>query len=113
MTPTELSNLRFALFDVIDEGDLTRHRTDGMTGAPWLIYDLDQKFAHEQRLNFVSAVLKRMRHLNEGEMRKVEKREVCGDASHKGYGMAGCLDCADEEDTRNPSMASTGSLQDG
>jgi hypothetical protein len=123
MTPTELSNLRLALYDVIDEGDPMRYRTDGMTGAPWLINDLDQAFASEQRLYFVRAVLERWRHLNEGEMRKVESfaatapeprnRKVCDDASHKGYRLAGCLDCADEQYTRNPSMASTRSLQDG
>jgi|ERR1700738_1305519 len=107
MTPTELSNLRCALFDVIDEGDPSRRGADGFTRAPWLIDDAEDGLANKQRLYFVSAVLKRLRHLNEGEMRKVESymttapgtpgtgRKVCFDETHKGYGMAGCLDCAE------------------
>jgi hypothetical protein len=108
---------------VIDEGDPSRRGADGITRAPWLIDDAEDGLANKQRLYFVSAVLKRLRHLNEGEMRKVEsymttapdapgigrfveadptttaprlrKREVCFDESHKGYGRAGCLDCAE------------------
>jgi hypothetical protein len=102
MTPTDLSDLKCALFDVIDAGDPNRHRADGRPGAPWLLYDTDEAFANEQRVYFVSAVLKHIRTYqppNENLARframglTAAPRKVCSDESHKGYGQAGCLDC--------------------
>jgi hypothetical protein len=90
MTPTELSNLEHAIFDVIEQGHFEHD-------PKWYLYAVDNAFATEQRNNFVNAVLRRMRAM-EGQALLLRQRQ----------GKNG-----NEQYTRNPSMASTGSLQDG